>query len=708
MKNFKALTKQKIIYYLFFGYKYICKTFHKYKKVKETYYFLLCLTYYIYGQSCVNLLTLRKNYNFKLNSICDFIDYIMDFYSEYGIKANADFPKNWQYTFTKPGSLGAESIQIFHNDLWLVLGVIFCIVFYVGIESIIRFKADKKLIKKSRVSIEKKARLIEFFWTILPLLTVCIIIIPSIALTSTLEPLSVTEENVSDEIKTEKNEKLPMLSINVTGNQWFWQYQIHLGDVKEFLDLPKEFLETYSSYFEKPITIDSYLMPKTDLQWGELRGLSAVKKLVLPEGYQVRVTGNSADVIHSWAVHGLETKMDMVPGRSTIETLLTTSPGLFKGQCSEICGAFHGFMPIDIEVVPMEDFSQWVKNVVLARAKQDGFYGFYRYLMGDHGTSTYLNMLFPEIIGPIRHNDFIGRKWDEIYNKQAKILHGFRLKNQLLESLGFTVDHDERHLILDLKNPIRDFSPGGDPTYAIKVDDSMYHDWLLENKKMSFERVWFDPKKINLDRLPPDMKSEQESIKTHIEHDYIHTTVRPSESSKPQFPWKRGEIPYIEPNYISHDYGLVLPHAMSFVSCHNQCYGPNFTSWDNTEGNVWYFRWYTSSLWIDGTEYRHLYDFPQKWGFNKELVLPVVPKAYIGDSGIMPSKAKLGQELGYRFVTKKIRCPWSTREVDTVLVQSFSGHLYDTGVPIDEIWCAKFRFVTVPPLKYIGTRNFSM
>ena len=700
MKNLKKL--QIIKFYLY--------NFFTSQKKMPLFLFIIIydIAYGVYSQFCINLVIINQKSSYEAGIIGYYTNNLITYSSNF--IANADFPKNWQYTFTKPGSLGAESIQIFHSDLWLVLGIIFCTVLYVGIESIIRFRASKNKKTKAFLSTDKKAKLIEFFWTIMPLLIVCIIIIPSIALTSTLEPSSnISEQMISKELENnkEKSRELPTLSINVTGNQWYWQYQIHLSDIKEFLGLPKEFVEAYAKYFEEPVTVDAYMIPELDLKSGDLRGLSATKKLVLPEGFEIRLTGNSRDVIHSWGVAGLDTKMDVTPGRSTMEILITTTPGEFKGQCSEICGAFHGQMPIDIQVLPLEDFADWTKKLVSKRAAQDGLSGIYKYLKGDYGTSTYLFHRFPEILGPLKLNDFHGHKCDEIYTKQAKILHRFRLKNQFLEYLGFSVNHDESHLFLDLKHPIRDFSPDGDPTYAIKVDDEMYHNWLIENKKRYFEDVWFNPNQPTFEHMSPQERAHFQAERRDMYQDYIHTTVRPFESSKTQFPWKRGELPYKEPNYISHDYAITLPHAMSFVSCHNQWYGPNFTSYDNTEGNVWYFGWYTSSLWIDDIEYRHLYDFPQPWGFNNEPVLPVVPKVYIGDSGFSRSNEKLGQELGYRFLTKKVRCPWATGEVDTVLVQSFNGHLYDTGVPINEIWCAKFRFVTMPPLKYIGTRNFS-
>ena len=172
---------------------------------------------------------------------------------------------------------------------------------------------------------------------------------------------------------------------------------------------------------------------------------------------------------------------------------------------------------------------------------------------------------------------------------------------------------------------------------------------------------------------------------------------------------------------------------MSFVGCKNQWYGPNFTSWDNAEGNIWYFDWDSSSLWIDGIEYQILMEFPTnfrtlngrndhwQWAVLRfsdpiflglpsesnlpyEQVVPVLPEAYFDTSNDNSSLINFRRELGYRFLTKKLRT-WLTSETQTVLIQGFNGQIKDTGIPIDEIWCAKFKFVSLPPFKGI-VRNY--
>ena len=122
---------------------------------------IYAMAYGIYSQFCINLIIINQNSSYKAGIISHYINNLIYYYGKFFV--NADFPKNWQYTFTKPGSLGAESIQIFHSDLWLVLGVIFCTVLYVGIESIIRFRASQKKKKKVFFQLTKKQNWLNSF-----------------------------------------------------------------------------------------------------------------------------------------------------------------------------------------------------------------------------------------------------------------------------------------------------------------------------------------------------------------------------------------------------------------------------------------------------------------------------------------------------------------------------------------------------------------
>lgn len=135
---------------------------------------------------------------------------------------------------------------------------------------------------------------------------------------------------------------LPDLTIKVTGHQWYWSY--------DYSDL-------------ESVEFDSYLKPCNDLLSGEPRLLETDNHLVLPVHSSVRYLVSSADVLHRWAIPPFSLKADANPGRINILFLNSLDVcGLFYGQCSEICGANHSFIPISLEVVPFVNFSLWAKR----------------------------------------------------------------------------------------------------------------------------------------------------------------------------------------------------------------------------------------------------------------------------------------------------------------------------------------------------------
>ena len=271
---------------------------------------------------------------------------------------------DWSIAFPNPVSLGLESIHIFHNDIWLILGTIFCLVVYVGMEAIIRFNV------KHKIKNAKNAKLIEFIWTVLPILLVILILIPSLSLSFILNTSPTSLEI----------EELPTLSITVTGNQWFWQYEMDIQDMISYLDIHPELLKKYSKLLFEPIKFDAYMVPTADLTIGELRGLTTTQKLVLPLGVEVKLNGNSKDVLHSWTVNGFDVKMDVVPGRINQQSFQVLVPGKFYGQCSELCGLDHGFMPITIEVITMPDFANWLSKILEQRLSSNQIMGITRFL----------------------------------------------------------------------------------------------------------------------------------------------------------------------------------------------------------------------------------------------------------------------------------------------------------------------------------------
>nr|AMC18052.1 cytochrome c oxidase subunit II [Gloydius shedaoensis] len=133
----------------------------------------------------------------------------------------------------------------------------------------------------------------------------------------------------------------PYLTIKATGHQWYWNY--------EYSD------ETHISY-------DSYMLQTHDLPKGSPRLLEVDHRMVMPAGLQTRIVVTAEDVLHSWAIPSLGIKVDAVPGRLNQIPLATSRTGVFFGQCSEICGANHSFMPIASEAIPLSYFEQWLST----------------------------------------------------------------------------------------------------------------------------------------------------------------------------------------------------------------------------------------------------------------------------------------------------------------------------------------------------------
>nr|YP_010727732.1 cytochrome c oxidase subunit II [Myrrophis chinensis]WDZ67369.1 cytochrome c oxidase subunit II [Myrrophis chinensis] len=131
----------------------------------------------------------------------------------------------------------------------------------------------------------------------------------------------------------------PYLTIKATGHQWYWNYE-------------------YSD--KTQISFDSYMLQTKDLTAGSPRLLEVDQRMVMPAGLQTRIVVTAEDVLHSWAIPSLGVKVDAVPGRLNQLPLSTSRTGVFFGQCSEICGANHSFMPIAMEAIPLNHFEQWL------------------------------------------------------------------------------------------------------------------------------------------------------------------------------------------------------------------------------------------------------------------------------------------------------------------------------------------------------------
>jgi len=170
---------------------------------------------------------------------------------------------------------------------------------------------------------------LEVVWTVTPSLILMLIAVPSFALLYSMD-------EVID----------PSLTIKAIGHQWYWSY--------EYSDYA---LDKGSS-----LSFDSYMIPTEELKPGQFRLLEVDNSVVLPVSTHVRVLVTAADVLHSWAVPSLGVKIDSVPGRLNQVSLFIKREGVYYGQCSELCGVNHGFMPIVVKAVSMADYTFWINS----------------------------------------------------------------------------------------------------------------------------------------------------------------------------------------------------------------------------------------------------------------------------------------------------------------------------------------------------------
>lgn len=186
---------------------------------------------------------------------------------------------------------------------------------------------NNKIIHKSLV----QGHLLECIWTVLPAIILIQVALPSLVLLYTLE-----ESIFSDETR---------VNLKVTGHQWYWNYS--------YPDL------IFNA--NNIIQYDSYITPSNQLNLGEFRLLEVDNRVILPSLLPIRVLITRADVLHAWTIPRLGVKADAVPGRLNQLNIQTNMEGVFYGQCSEICGANHRFIPIVVEFIP---FGEW-KIVIL-------------------------------------------------------------------------------------------------------------------------------------------------------------------------------------------------------------------------------------------------------------------------------------------------------------------------------------------------------
>nr|UBU97791.1 cytochrome oxidase subunit II [Dardanus aspersus] len=208
-----------------------------------------------------------------------------------------------------------EQLIFFHDHAMVVLILITTLVGYMMSSLFFNKYVNRFLLENQTI---------EVIWTILPALILIFIAMPSLRLLYLL-----------DEVNN------PSVTLKSIGHQWYWSYE-------------------YSDFFQ--FEFDSYMIPTEELSETGFRLLDVDNRAVLPFNTQIRVLVSAADVIHSWTVPALGVKVDAIPGRLNQISFLINRPGLFYGQCSEICGANHSFMPIVVESVSVESFLSWMMS----------------------------------------------------------------------------------------------------------------------------------------------------------------------------------------------------------------------------------------------------------------------------------------------------------------------------------------------------------
>nr|ANJ70605.1 cytochrome c oxidase subunit 2 [Ocypus olens] len=209
-----------------------------------------------------------------------------------------------------------EQLLFFHDHTLMILLMITVLVGYIMLTLFFNQFNYRFLLE---------GQTIEMFWTILPAIILIFIALPSLKLLYLL-----------DEVNN------PVVTVKSIGHQWYWSYE-------------------YNDF--KKVEFDSYMIPKNDLKETTFRLLDVDNRMAVPYDSQIRMLVTAADVLHSWTIPVLSVKIDATPGRLNQVSFLLNRTGIFFGQCSEICGANHSFMPIVMESISMDYFMKWISKM---------------------------------------------------------------------------------------------------------------------------------------------------------------------------------------------------------------------------------------------------------------------------------------------------------------------------------------------------------
>ena len=242
--------------------------------------------------------------------------------------AFANQPKDWQLGFQKAASESMRDIVKFHDNLLLpIIIAISVFVLFLMVYVCIRFRASRNP-NPSRTTHNV---VIEVLWTLIPCLILIVMAVPSFKILY-------------------KQDTIPKADVTVKaiGYQWYWGYE----------------------YPDENIIFDSYMIEDKDLKENQPRLLAVDNELVVPVNKVIKVLITANDVLHAWALPSFGVKRDAVPGRINETWFKAEKVGTYYGQCSELCGIKHAFMPIEVRVVTEEEYQEWLLDAKLKFAKE--------------------------------------------------------------------------------------------------------------------------------------------------------------------------------------------------------------------------------------------------------------------------------------------------------------------------------------------------
>ena len=241
--------------------------------------------------------------------------------------AHANQPQEWQLGFQKAASESMHDIVWFHDYMLVPITVAISVfVLFLILYTCVRFRQSKN----PNPSTTSHNTFIEVVWTLVPCLILIVIAVPSFKVLYS-------------------QDKIPPADVTVKaiGYQWYWGYE----------------------YPDENVAFDSYMINDEDLQPGQPRLLTVDNEIVVPVNKNVKVMITAGDVLHAFALPAFGVKRDAIPGRINETWFKAERTGTFYGQCSELCGIKHAFMPITVRVVTDDEYAEWLADAKVKFAK---------------------------------------------------------------------------------------------------------------------------------------------------------------------------------------------------------------------------------------------------------------------------------------------------------------------------------------------------